>query len=151
MTLISGSLNLLTPEKNPNLFSFYLKKSGSWFLHITLNLWQLQDLVTVFSFQLFLAWLSNEIRFICMHSVRPSICQSRLKAEDCPKHLAVLTQGTTSVSLMHCKLALFLIKGKFPMWTVLVSVLPLEAFRWLKVFSKVGLADFYRRKLIHIL
>lgn len=149
MTLISSSLNLLTPEKN--LFSFCFKRSCSWFLHIALNLWQLQDLVTVFSSKLFLAWLSNEIRFMCMRSVRPSICQSGLKAETRPMHLAVFTQGSTLVSLMHCKLALFLIKGKFSVWTVLVSVLPLGASGSLKAFSKVQLTDFYRRKLIHIL
>lgn len=151
MTLISGSLNLLTPWKKKKLFSFYLKRSGSWFLHIALNLWKLQDLVTVSSFQLFLAWLSNEIRLICTRSVRPCICQPGLKAEERPMHLAVFTQGTTLVSLMHWKLALFLIKGKFPVWTLLVSVLPLGASRSLKVFSKVELTDFYRRKLICIL
>lgn len=105
--------------------------------------------ITVSSFQLFLSWLSNEIRFICMHSLRPCICQSRLKAEERPMHLAVFTQGNTLVSLMHCKLALFLIKGKFPVWTFLVSVLPLGASRSITGSFLKGRNDWLLQKKAH--
>lgn len=99
-----------------------------WFLITAYRPWALatRNAVTAHSSQSFLAWLPNDMRFTCTHSVCPSICRPSLRVGNGPLHIGVSARGSTSLSLTHCELALHLTPADFPAWTVLVSALPRE-------------------------